>query len=122
MVQVRDGAGSSGEKWFDLVYILEIEYTTLLRGMRERKREVKGDSKVWDLHNWISGAPFIGKAAKGTGWRSQVREDGMGRTTEGVRVQMTEEGTSSRKRSLRNIGVGRLPLVRDVAKGEAQLS
>lgn len=57
MIQVRDDAGSSGgsEKWSDLGYILEGESTRLLRDMKERKRDVKGNSKVWDLNNWVNG-------------------------------------------------------------------
>lgn len=39
MIQVRDDAGSSGgsEKWSDLGYILEVESTRLLRGMKEKE-------------------------------------------------------------------------------------
>lgn len=55
----------------------------------ERKRDVQGNSKVWDLNNWVNGAPFIAMGKAATGWWSQVRvgqghrEDDVRGTTEG---------------------------------------
>lgn len=65
MTQGRDGG-----------YIWEVTSAALLRGMKERKRAVKGESKVWVC---ITGR--MGKAAKGTGVRPGFR---VGGAAEGV--------------------------------------
>ena len=125
MIQVRDNAGNSGggEKWSNLGCSLEIESARLLRNRRERKREVKGDSKIWGLYSWANAASFVpmGKAAKETGLSSQVRVGWGHREHKVGRIQMNWEG----KQQAESVVPGtfgptllRLPLVRGVAKGK----
>lgn len=69
---------------------MEVKFTRLLRGINEREREVKGDSKTWGLHNCQNGTPVIPmrKVAKGTGLEVSgpggvgPQEGDVGRTTE----------------------------------------
>lgn len=109
------GLKQHGQKWYHLGCILEVKSTRLLRGINEREREVKGDSKAWGLHNCLSGTPVIpmGKAAKETGLEAwgpggagpQGGQCGKDYRKGGVQTNWGR-GASSRKCGLRDPGIG----------------